>query len=176
MVWYGTSATGGVSGKSAPIPSTSTAGTYIYYVSQKHSISSCESPRTALVVTVNQNPVKPSITRDVNNNLVSSATLGNQWYTDTTAVITGQTIQSYKPTIAGYYAVKVTSNNCSSPFSDRYYYLVTALENFTNGQFIHLYPNPATNDLMVNFNLPGQSQLSITMVDLSGKIVISNIM
>lgn len=175
LVWYGTSATGGVSGKSAPIPSTSTAGTYIYYVSQKHSISSCESPRTALVVTVNQNPVKPSITRDLNNNLVSSATLGNQWYTDTTAVITGQTIQSYKPTIAGYYAVKVTSNNCSSPFSDRYYYLVTALENFTNGQFIHLYPNPATNDLMVNFNLQGQSQLSITMVDPSGKIVISNI-
>ncbi|MFN5090516.1 MAG: T9SS type A sorting domain-containing protein [Bacteroidota bacterium] len=175
LVWYGTSATGGVSGTSAPIPSTSTAGTYIYYVSQKHSISSCESPRTALVVTVNQNPVKPSITRDVNNNLVSSATLGNQWYIDTTAVITGQTVQSYKPTIAGYYAVKVTSNNCRSPFSDRYYYLVTALENFTNGQFIHLYPNPATNDLMVNFNLPGQSQLSITMVDPSGKIVISNI-
>ena len=175
LVWYGTSATGGVSSTSAPIPSTSTVGTYIYYVSQKNSISSCESPRTALVVTINQNPVKPSITRDLNNNLVSSATLGNQWYTDTTTVITGQTIQSYKPTIAGYYAVKVTSNNCSSPFSDRYYYLVTALQNFTNGQFIHLYPNPATNDLMINFNLTGQSQLSITMVDLSGKIVISNI-
>jgi len=28
---------------------------------------------------------------------------------------------------------------------------------------------------MVNFNLPGPSQLSITMVDPSGKIVISNI-
>ena len=38
-----------------------------------------------------------------------------------------------------------------------------------------MYSNPATNDLMVNFNLPGPSQLSITMVDPRGKIVISNI-
>jgi sugar lactone lactonase YvrE len=173
LVWYGTSATGGVSSTTAPIPSTSTAGTYIYYVSQKHSISSCESPRTALVVTVNQNPIRPNITRDVNNNLVSSATLGNQWYTDTTAVITGQTVQTYKPTITGYYAVKVTSNNCSSPFSDRYYYLVTALANFTNGQFIHLYPNPTSDDLIVDFNLTGQSQVSMKIIDANGKLVIS---
>jgi hypothetical protein len=173
LVWYGTSATGGVSSTTAPIPSTSTAGTYIYYVSQKHSISSCESPRTALVVTVNQNPIKPNITRDVNNNLVSSATLGNQWYTDTTAVITGQTVQTYKPTITGYYAVKVTSNNCGSPFSDRYYYLVTALANFTYGQFIHLYPNPTSDDLIVDFNLTGQSQVSMKIIDANGKLVIS---
>jgi len=124
-------------------------------------------------VTVNTVPTKPSITRDVNNNLVSSATLGNQWYTDTTAVITGQTAQSYKPTVAGYYAVKVTSNNCSSAFSDKYYYLITALANFTNSQFIHLYPNPVGNDLMIDYNLTGQSQVSVKIVDESGKIVIN---
>ena len=329
LLWYGTSATGGVSNVSAPIPSTSTAGVYTYYVSQKDSIASCESPRATLVVTVNASPtvasitgtaalcvgstttlsntttggvwtsatpaiatingngvvtgvaagtsvvsytvtnasgcattttqtvtvnaaptiagitgtaalcvgsnttlsstttggvwtsanpanatvsvsgvvtgvaagtsvisytvtnatgcvavvtqtvtvnaapVKPSITRDASNNLVSSAILGNQWYTDTTTLIAGQTAQSYKPTVSGYYAVKVTSNNCSSAFSDKYYYLITSIANFTNSQFIHLYPNPVSNDLMIDYNLMGQSQVSVKIVNESGKIVIN---
>jgi len=329
LLWYGTSATGGVSSVSAPIPSTSTAGVYTYYVSQKDSIASCESPRATLVVTVNAAPTvagitgtaalcigstttlsntttggvwtsgtpatatinangvvtgvaagtsvvsytitnasgcattttqtvtvnaaptvagitgtaalcvgstttlsntttggvwtsatpanatvsasgvvtgvaagtsvvsytvtnatgcvavvtqtvtisaaptKPSITRDASNNLVSSATLGNQWYTDTTTLIAGQTAQSYKPTVSGYYAVKVTSNNCSSAFSDKYYYLITSIANFTNSQFIHLYPNPTSSDLIIDYNLTGQTQVSVKIVDASGKIVIN---
>lgn len=329
LLWYGTSATGGVSSVSAPIPSTSTVGVYTFYVSQKDSIASCESPRATLVVTVNASPTvagitgtaafcvgstttlsntttggvwssatpaiatinpngvvtgvavgtsvvsytvtnasgcattttqtvtvnaaptvasitgtaalcvgstttlsstttggiwtsatpanatvsasgvvtgvaagtsvisytvtnatgcvalvtqtvtvnaapgKPSITRDASNNLVSSAILGNQWYTDTTTLIAGQTAQSYKPTASGYYAVKVTSNNCSSAFSDKYYYLITSIANFTNSQFIHLYPNPVSNDLMIDYNLMGQSQVSVKIVNESGKIVIN---
>jgi hypothetical protein len=329
LLWYGTSATGGVSSVSAPIPSTSTAGVYTYYVSQKDSIASCESPRATLVVTVNAAPTvagitgtaalcigstttlsntttggvwtsgtpaiatinangvvtgvtagtsvvsytitnasgcsttttltvtvnaaptvaaitgtaalcvgsnttlsstttggvwtsatpaiatvsstgvvtgvaagtsvisytvtnatgcvavvtqtvavsaapaKSSITRDASNNLVSSATVGNQWYTDTTTLIAGQTAQIYKPTVSGYYAVKVTSNNCSSAFSDKYYYLITSIANFTNSQFIHLYPNPTSSDLMIDYNLTGQSQVSVKIVDERGKIVIN---
>jgi hypothetical protein len=128
---------------------------------------------SATTVTVNAIPAKPTITRDVNINLVSSATAGNQWYRDTSAVIAGQTAQSYKPSTVGYYAVKVTLNNCSSPFSDSYYYLITALANFTNEQFIHLYPNPTSNDLIVDYNLTGQSQVSIKIIDANGKMVIN---
>ena len=92
---------------------------------------------------------------------------------DTTEVIAGQTTQSYKPSLVGFYSVKVTLNNCSSPFSDKYYYLFTALANFTNDQFIQLYPNPIGNDLIIDYNLIGQTQVSIKIFDVNGKMVIT---
>jgi hypothetical protein len=133
----------------------------------------CKSGSAITTIVTIATPTKPIITRDVSNNLVSSSSTGNQWYTDTTTLITGQTTQSYKPSLVGYYAVKATLNNCSSPFSDKYYYLITALTNFNNGQFIHLYPNPTSNDLIVDYNLIGQSQVSVKILDLNGKILIT---
>ena len=64
-------------------------------------------------------------------------------------------------------------NNCSSPFSDKYYYLVTALANLTNDQFIHLYPNPTSNDLIVDYNLTGQVQVTIKILDANGIMLIT---
>ena len=50
LKWY-TSATGGISSIAAPIPVTTVAGTFTYYVSQ--TINGCESQRAAIVVKVN---------------------------------------------------------------------------------------------------------------------------
>ena len=88
-------------------------------------------------------------------------------------MITGQTNQSFKPSLVGYYAVKTTVNNCSSPFSDKYYYMVTGLTNFTNGQFFQLYPNPTSNFLIVDYSLLGQTQVSIRVIDANGKMAIN---
>ncbi|MEI7597581.1 MAG: PKD domain-containing protein, partial [Bacteroidota bacterium] len=52
--WYGTNATGGTASTTAPIPSTSTAGTTSYYVSQ--TIAGCEGPREVIIVTINPAP------------------------------------------------------------------------------------------------------------------------
>jgi gliding motility-associated-like protein len=52
LLWY-TNATTGMGSSTAPVPSTATNGTLTYYVSQT---SGCESPRTAVTVTVNGNP------------------------------------------------------------------------------------------------------------------------
>ena len=49
--WWGTNATGGTSSATAPTPSTLTAVTTTYYVSQ--TVGGCESIRSAIVVTVN---------------------------------------------------------------------------------------------------------------------------
>lgn len=51
LLWYGTSATGGVGSATPTIPSTATNGQTTYYVSQTDGI--CESPRTAIIVNVN---------------------------------------------------------------------------------------------------------------------------
>lgn len=49
LLWY-PSATGGVGSSTAPTPTTSTAGTYSFFVSQ--TVNGCESPRSQLDVTV----------------------------------------------------------------------------------------------------------------------------
>jgi hypothetical protein len=36
-----------------------------------------------------------------------------------------------------------------------------------------LYPNPTSDDLIVDFNLTGQSQVSMKIIDANGKLVLS---
>jgi hypothetical protein len=53
--WYGVP-TGGLAVTAPPTPSTATAGTFFYYVSQINPATDCESFRDTLVVTVNPKP------------------------------------------------------------------------------------------------------------------------
>ena len=66
LQWY-TVPTGGVASSTAPTPDTSITGATTYYVSQKDNTSGCESDRIAIVVTVNSNPVAPSVSNSVIN-------------------------------------------------------------------------------------------------------------
>ena len=52
LQWYGTNATGGSVSTTAPVPVVSIPGTFNYYVTQLNTVSGCESPRAAIVVTV----------------------------------------------------------------------------------------------------------------------------
>jgi gliding motility-associated-like protein len=60
LLWYGTAATGGTASPSAPSPSTATAGTTNYYVTQTS--NGCPSARAAIAVTVKPKPVTPTAT------------------------------------------------------------------------------------------------------------------
>ena len=112
--WY-TQATGGTYTTTAPIPSTTTAGTYTYYVSQANAAND-ESMRAAINVTVNALPATPVITASGSTSfctggsveLTSSAASGNVWSTNaTTATVT--------VTASGNFTVTVTdANGCSS--------------------------------------------------------------
>lgn len=112
--WY-TQPTGGTYTTTAPTPSTSTAGTFMYYVSQAN-LNNDESPRIAMTITVNALPATPTITANGPTtfctggsvNLTSSASNGNLWSTNaTTATIS--------VTTSGSYTVTVTDvNGCSS--------------------------------------------------------------
>ncbi len=56
LLWYTTSS-GGVGSATAPTPSTATAGTTNYYVSQVNTTTNCESNRSLIAVTINPSPV-----------------------------------------------------------------------------------------------------------------------
>ncbi|MDB5211020.1 MAG: Right-handed parallel beta-helix repeat-containing protein [Sediminibacterium sp.] len=169
LLWY-TQATGGTASATAPTPSTAAAGSADFYVSQVTTSGSCESQRAKLTVTVNAIPATPTITRDANNNLVSSALTGNLWYKEGVALT--DTTQKYKPTIAGNYSVKTTQNGCTSAMSANFNYTITAIVNLSNSQYIKLYPNPVRQDLRIDYKIDGQYQLRLMIYDLNGKLVL----
>ncbi len=112
--WY-TQATGGTYTTTAPVPSTTTAGTYTYYVSQAN-VGNDESMRAAITVVINALPATPVITASGSTSfctgssvdLTSSASTGNSWSTQaTTATITVSTSGSYTVTVTD-------ANGCTS--------------------------------------------------------------
>lgn len=120
LLWY-TAATGGTGTATAPTPSTTTAGTTIFYVSQ--TISNCESPRSSITVNVIASPLAPTVTSPVNycQNAVAVplTAAGNNllWYTAATGgtgSATAPTPSTTSPGTAGYY-VSQTVNGCESP-------------------------------------------------------------
>jgi PKD repeat protein len=105
LYWYA-NATGGVGSMTAPTPSTTTAGTYNFYVSQKNAAGD-ESPRVMISVTVNASPALPVISAGGSTSictgssvvLTSSFLMGNVWSNSaTTAAITVTTSGSYTVT------------------------------------------------------------------------------
>jgi hypothetical protein len=166
--WYGNSKTGGTPSSNPPIPMTTDVGVSEFYVSQTNNSTGCESNRSKISFTVLPIPGKPIVTRDGNGNLLSSYTSGNQWFREGVP-IQGAVGQTYKPVDAALYSVVSKQNGCLSPVSDSYYYLTTALINFNNGQFIHLYPNPVTDVLKISMHFNSIQQLTILMFDQTGK-------
>ena len=125
LKWY-TVATGGTGSSTAPTPSTATAGTTNYYVSQVNA-SQIESARSLIAVVVNAAPVAPTVTTPINyclnatvSILTAEALSGNtlKWYT----VATGGTSTSNGPVpetnVAGskiYYVSQINATGCESP-------------------------------------------------------------
>jgi len=123
LKWY-TSATGGTASTTAPIPSTGTAGTFSYYVSQ--TLNGCEGPRAKIdvvVTTVACATVAPTVVANVTYCLsetpVALTATGTalKWY----AAATGGTASTTAPipltTTAGVtsYYVSQTLNSCEGP-------------------------------------------------------------
>lgn len=120
LLWY-TTATGGVGTATAPVPSTNSAGSTTYYVSQ--TTGSCESNRAAITVNVVAQPLAPTVTTTYTycqNDIPAalSATGSNLlWYN----VASGGTGSASVPTVittnAGTttYYVSQTVNGCESP-------------------------------------------------------------
>lgn len=99
LKWY-TDATSTTPLSSAPIPSTSAAGTTTYYVSQTSFEPLCESPRAAITVTVNPEPADPTVSspitycKDATASVLSATGTNLKWYT----VATGGTGSATAPT------------------------------------------------------------------------------
>lgn len=115
-------------------------------------------------------PATPVVTIDANNNLLSSSASGNQWYNDTLTAIANATAQFYKPSANGYYAVKVIQNGCSSAFSNRFNYTVTAINVVLNSE-LSINPNPAQSEVFIHNNLTGVPILNAIIYNTAAQTV-----
>ncbi len=120
LLWYSTPAGGGGT-TSTPTPSTTTVSTVTYYVSQ--TINGCESPRAAIIVTVNAIPAAPVVTTPVtycqNTASIPLTAVGSnlKWYLVATGGTSSATAPTPSTTTVGsiIYYVSQTTNNCESP-------------------------------------------------------------
>lgn len=127
LLWY-TSATGGIGSGNPPVPSTATAGTFKFYVSQK-ALFGCESFRREIVVTVIPTPVPSFATNNIRqcqngNNFVFTSTstnLSNPGYIwsfgDGHDSSSTDKFATYSYLSSGYFTVKLTvtnENTCSA--------------------------------------------------------------
>jgi len=61
--------------------------------------------------------------------------------------------------------------------SDKYYYLVTALNNLSAESNIKLYPNPVKNQITVNYQVQGVAKAIVEITDEFGRklMVVKNV-
>lgn len=119
-------------------------------------------------VFISSTPERPSITTDGNNNLVSSAEFGNQWYRDNILLV-GDTARTYKPLLSGNYTVQQTQNGCASEPSAPYYFIGTGVIDVdNNNEALAIYPNPVRSDLTIRFKHNGFQMASIRIYNVSG--------
>jgi hypothetical protein len=125
------------------------------------------SPATSnnYTAVVNSTPVTPIITLS-GDTLISSAAVGNQWYYHNSLgsfPITGATGQTYVPLVTGdYFSIATNLTGCSSDTSNMIYVLVLGINEIVSTS-VHIYPNPVTNTLYVDFSngLAGNTEIEI---------------
>jgi len=135
-----------------------------FYV-KKIDFNSCVKYSDTLIVKKLPVPIIPTISRDTSNSLISSALVGNTWFKDGSLI--SDTTQKFKPSSAGSYSVKTTQNGCISSMSSPYYYLITDIVQFNNGEFIKLTPNPFINFVNIDFIVKGHQRLNIEVFSAS---------
>jgi 1,4-alpha-glucan branching enzyme len=120
LKWYST-ATGGTGSATAPTPSTTALGTITYYVSQEQ--INCESPRAAIVVTINAIPAAPVVStpvtycQNVPATVLTATGTNLLWYTTAIGGTGSSTAPIPLTTTVGstIFYVSQTTNNCESP-------------------------------------------------------------
>ena len=188
LTWY-TTATGGTGNVNAPTPSTSTAGTINYYVSQKNNCG--ESSRAVISITVNPAPAPTSALTATGITTISAvlnwATVAGNYYTVeykpagsvnwiniATAITTGSaSVSTLSPGIT--YDWRVSANCSTNPatnFATAQFTTIAqnnAITSVKDGIGIKIAPNPVNSNAIIDYIVPGSGKVIITLVNAFGQ-------
>jgi hypothetical protein len=126
--------------------------------------------RTAVTATINPLPIVnlgPDIIASTGQIVTLDAGAGFVTYAWSNAATT----QTIDVTVTNDYIVTVSdSNGCSNSDTINVQFSI-GINQITDIDFIHVYPNPANDKVTLQFNMNKQSDLEIRIVDLNGRTV-----
>ena len=172
--WY-TLATGGTGSTTAPVPSTSTAGTTDYYVSQ--SVNGCESPRAKITVAITAlpvvtfspfvNPICSSVTNlTLNGALPAGGTYSGPGVSN--GVFDASTAGEGSHTIT----YTITANECTvSTTQNITVSTCTGIKESELATDLNLYPNPAQEKVLLILPLPKRTTLGLNLINAKGEVI-----
>lgn len=134
--------------------------------------ATCANPTivTSSTFTTGVYSVAPVVISENTGVLNSDATSGNQWYEQSSGIITGETGQSYSPTANGnYYTIVTDANGCTST-SNIVNYIYNSISESIEQLFIKIYPNPSKGIVNISFEKTLINE-HITIEDYTGRIV-----
>ena len=113
-------------------------------------------------------PETPVIVQN-ENQLVSSATEGNQWY-NRDGIIEGAMNQVFEPTVSDFYHVVVTSTEgCTSEVSNEIYMTVVGVETIRALNSLVVYSSASNNVLNISYSLIKSGPVRISLLNLLGQ-------
>jgi len=126
------------------------------------------SDNTQVNVNVIPAPQTPVIEQQ-NNQLVSSAAEGNQWY-NREGPVEGAVNQIFEPAVSDFYHVMVTSTEgCVSEPSNEIYMTVVGVSQLSIGNALEVYPNPFRNRVQITYSLRQAGDVRISLLNLLGQ-------
>ena len=99
-----------------------------------------------------------------------------QWFLNG-APISGATASTHKPLNTGDFKLRITDPNGCINISDGYKLVVTAIDNLGStpaSNIAKLYPNPASNFIVIEFATLPTMNLTFQLVSVSGKVLSSS--
>lgn len=123
-----------------------------------------------MVTKANLIDVDNTITQSPSTLTSNDASASYQWYNcDTNTALSGETGQTFTPTVNGNYAVEVTNGSCSE-FSICVSFNSLSLEPFSNSE-ISVFPNPVKSKL--NIDISFEESYEFTLYDVGGKLLLN---
>lgn len=124
---------------------------YVVLTSNSGCVRTNVATSSTTSMAVNSIPARPIISKE-GIKLVSSASLGNQWFANG-SVLKDSTKQSITPKLQSLYSVKVTLNGCASPMSALFDLITSTEIEEDKVPTLMLYPNPTSHNLNIICNL-----------------------
>ncbi len=156
-----------------PVVIYNTAGNYAVSLAVTN-VNGTNTATKPSYITVNPNPVAPSITQS--GQTLSSNAVGSsyQWYLNGSP-ISGATASTYSVQTTlpiGTYGVIVTNSfGCSSTMGT---FIVTGINELSVNNSISLYPNPTNGNVRYTLSMPKEGTYTISISDVLGKTLSSS--
>ncbi|MGV3631867.1 MAG: T9SS type A sorting domain-containing protein [Bacteroidota bacterium] len=129
---------------------------------------------TSNAIVVTQTTIDATAT-DTGLGILTTAETGTYQWVDCNngnAAIAGATAQDFTPTANGSYAVNITKSGCTE-MSNCITINNVSLTELQGLNALSIHPNPATEKIAISFDLENETAVSVSVRDLSGKVVYS---